>query len=164
MSRNSMVTYFSLSYLSGWKCVKSLSHVQLFATPWTVAYQAPLSMGFSNLYYWSGLPFPNLLAISRLADHFFIKRKKIFGFIEVLVVAHRVFSCNMWDVVPWPGNEPSFPALGMQSLSPGKSQFFIVKMISYLCSTIFSWLFLLFLLLKLLYLFIWLQNVKMSQV
>ena len=38
--------------------VKSLSHVQLFAAPWTVAYQAPLSMGFSRQEYWSGLPFP----------------------------------------------------------------------------------------------------------
>ena len=35
--------------------VKSLSRVQLFATPWTVAYQAPLSMGFSRQEYWSGL-------------------------------------------------------------------------------------------------------------
>ena len=34
------------------------SHVQLFATPWTVARQAPLSMGFSRREYWSGLPFP----------------------------------------------------------------------------------------------------------
>ena len=39
--------------------VKSLSHVQLFATPWTVALQAPLSMGFSRQEYWSGLPFPS---------------------------------------------------------------------------------------------------------
>ena len=34
------------------------SHVQLFATPWTVAHQAPLSMGFSRQEHWSGLPFP----------------------------------------------------------------------------------------------------------
>ena len=34
------------------------SHVQLFVTPWTVAHQAPLSMGFSRQEYWSGLPFP----------------------------------------------------------------------------------------------------------
>ena len=40
--------------------VKSLSHVQLFVTPWTVAYQAPLSMEFSRQEYWSGLPFPSL--------------------------------------------------------------------------------------------------------
>ena len=37
--------------------VKSLSRVRLFATPWTVAYQAPPSMGFSRQEYWSGLPF-----------------------------------------------------------------------------------------------------------
>ena len=34
------------------------SHVQLFATLWTVAHQAPLSLGFSRQEYWSGLPFP----------------------------------------------------------------------------------------------------------
>ena len=38
--------------------VKSLSHVRLFATPWTIACQAPLSMGFSRPEYWSGLPCP----------------------------------------------------------------------------------------------------------
>jgi len=37
--------------------VKSLSRVRLFATPWTVAHQAPPSMGFSRQEYWSGLPF-----------------------------------------------------------------------------------------------------------
>ena len=37
--------------------VKSLSHVQLFATPWTAAYQASPSMGFYRQGYWSGLPF-----------------------------------------------------------------------------------------------------------
>ena len=40
--------------------VKSLSHVLLFAKLWTVAYKAPLSMGFSRQEYWSGLPFPSL--------------------------------------------------------------------------------------------------------
>ena len=39
--------------------VKSLSGIQLFATPWTVAYYAPLSIGFSRQEYWSGLPFPS---------------------------------------------------------------------------------------------------------
>ena len=41
------------------RCVKLLSRDQLFATPWTVAYQAPSSMGFSRQEYWSGLPFPS---------------------------------------------------------------------------------------------------------
>jgi len=39
--------------------VKLLSHVQLFVTPWCVAYQAPLSMGFSRQEYWSVLLFPS---------------------------------------------------------------------------------------------------------
>ena len=39
--------------------VKSLSRVRLFAAQWTVAYQAPLSMGFSKEEFWSGLPFPS---------------------------------------------------------------------------------------------------------
>ena len=39
--------------------MKSLSHVRLFATPWTVAHQAPPSMGFPTQQYWSGLPFPS---------------------------------------------------------------------------------------------------------
>ena len=40
--------------------MKSLSHIRLFVTPWTVAYQAPQSMGFSRQKYWSGSLFPSL--------------------------------------------------------------------------------------------------------
>ena len=39
--------------------MSSLSRVRLFVTPWTVAYKAPLSMGFSRQEYWRGLPFPS---------------------------------------------------------------------------------------------------------
>ena len=39
--------------------VKSLSRVRLFATPWTIAHQAPPSMEFSRQRYWGGLPFPS---------------------------------------------------------------------------------------------------------
>ena len=46
-------------YHRKWSKVKSLSHVQLFVTPWTVAYQAPPFTGFSRQEYWSGLPFPS---------------------------------------------------------------------------------------------------------
>ena len=45
--------------ISKWSEVKSLSRVQLFSTPWTVAHQAPPSMGFSRQEYWSGLPIPS---------------------------------------------------------------------------------------------------------
>ena len=40
-------------------CSVSLSHVRLFAAPWTVALQVPLSMEFPKQDYWSGLPFPS---------------------------------------------------------------------------------------------------------
>ena len=55
-SSNFLVT--SISYAALAK-VKSLSRVRLFATPWTVAYQASPSMGFSRQKYWSGLSFPS---------------------------------------------------------------------------------------------------------
>ena len=48
-----------LVYIMSQVKVKSLSRVRLFATPWTVAYQAPLSVGFSRQEYWSGLPLPS---------------------------------------------------------------------------------------------------------
>ena len=44
--------------LHAWVHAQSLSHVQLFPTPWTIAYQTLLSMGFSRQESWSGLPFP----------------------------------------------------------------------------------------------------------
>ena len=51
------------TYLCVWAhahaCVGMFSHVWLFATPWIVAHEAPLSMEFSRQEYWSGLPFPS---------------------------------------------------------------------------------------------------------
>ena len=55
---HSLITYLFFKMKVKVK-VKSLSRVRLFATPWTVAYQAPLSKGFSRQGYWSGLPFPS---------------------------------------------------------------------------------------------------------
>ena len=52
----------AISFSSAWKWkvkVKSLSHIRLFANPWTAAYQAPPSMGFSRQEYWSGVPLPS---------------------------------------------------------------------------------------------------------
>ena len=54
--------WVAISFSNAWKWkvkVKSLSCVQLFATPWIAAYQAPLSMGFSRQEYWSGMPLPS---------------------------------------------------------------------------------------------------------
>ena len=54
--------WVAIAFSNAWKWkvkVKSLSHVRLLVTPWTVAYQAPLSMGFSRQEYWSGVPLPS---------------------------------------------------------------------------------------------------------
>ena len=49
--------------------VKSLIRVRLFATPWTAAYQAPLSMGISRQEYWSGVPSPSPILKSYPKSH-----------------------------------------------------------------------------------------------
>ena len=54
--------WVAISFSNAWKWkvkVKSLSRARLLATPWTAAYQAPLSMGFSRQEYWSGVPLPS---------------------------------------------------------------------------------------------------------
>ena len=57
-----ILEWVAISFSNAWKWkmkMKSLSHVRLSATPWTVAYQAPPPMGFSRREYWSGLPLPS---------------------------------------------------------------------------------------------------------
>ena len=54
-----MVCHFLLQGMKVKTESESLGRVQLFATPWTVAYQAPPSMGFPRQEYWSGLPLPS---------------------------------------------------------------------------------------------------------
>ena len=58
--------WVAISFSSAWKWkvkVKSLSRVWLLATPWTAAYQAPLSMGFSKQEYWSGVPITSYMVL-----------------------------------------------------------------------------------------------------
>ena len=53
------IIYFLILLSVQFSSFQSLSHVQLFVTPWTVAHHAPLSVEFSRQEYWSGLPFPS---------------------------------------------------------------------------------------------------------
>ena len=66
----------SFSNARKWKVkVKSLSRVWILATPWTAAYQAPLSIGFSKQEYWSGVPLPSpylLLVLFKWTPHSFM--------------------------------------------------------------------------------------------
>ena len=60
--------WVAVSFSNAWKWkvkVKSLSCVRLLATPWTTAYQAPPSTGFSRQEYWSGVPLPSPLVFTR---------------------------------------------------------------------------------------------------
>ena len=64
--------WVAISFSNAWKWkvkVKSLSCVRLLATPWTVAYQAPPSVGFSRQEYWSGVP-SRLQDMKNLFSHF----------------------------------------------------------------------------------------------
>ena len=69
-----ILEWVAISFSNAWKWkvkVKSISHVRLLATPWTAAYQAPPSMGFSRQEYWRGvpLPFPRM-SLLLLLSHF----------------------------------------------------------------------------------------------
>ena len=66
-----ILEWVAVSFSNAWKWkvkVKRLSRARLLATPWTAAFQAPLSMGFSRQEYWSGLPLPSpkLLVLGRV--------------------------------------------------------------------------------------------------
>ena len=81
--------------------MKSLSRVRLLATPWTAAYQAPPSMGFSRQEYWSGVPLPS-----------------------------PYLPLGMWNL-PGPGIEPVSPALAGRFLTtrpPGEPCIFFFKL------------------------------------
>ena len=71
--------------------VKSLSHARLLATPWTAAYQAPSSMGFSRQEYWSGLPLPS---------PFLIYKPNIIVLHEVVVKVKCVNIYKVFRMVP----------------------------------------------------------------
>ena len=58
--------WIAISFSNAWKWKvkgKSLSRIRPSATPWTAAYQAPPSIGFSRQEYWSGVPLPSLLSL-----------------------------------------------------------------------------------------------------
>ena len=64
--------WVAISFSNAWKMkseseVANLSRVRLLATPWTAAYQAPQSTGFSRQEYWSGVPSPSPTPMDRLS-------------------------------------------------------------------------------------------------
>ena len=71
--------WVAISFFNAWKWkvkVKSLSRVQLLVIPWTAAYQAPPSMGFSRQEYWSGVPLPSPLHAADSAKYQGVRARK----------------------------------------------------------------------------------------
>ena len=79
----------AISFSKAWKWkvkVKSLSRVWLWATPWTAAYQAPPSMGFSRQEYWSGVPLPSLMLVSTVQKNELAIHTYIPSFLDFLLI------------------------------------------------------------------------------
>ena len=95
--------WVAISFSNAWKWkvkVKSLSRVRLLATPWTAAYQAPPSMGFSRQKYWSGVPLPSPKTCTR--------RSKMTQFITIRdKKLHWCPSEEMHKL--WHGHKPEYP-------------------------------------------------------
>ena len=97
-----ILEWVAISFSNAWKWkvkVKSLSRVRLLATPWTAAYQAPPSMGFSRQEYWIGVPLPsprapNLVLMKRMMprEHLSTKQdsSQILSWLPGLL-------CSQWD-------------------------------------------------------------------
>ena len=93
--------WVAISFSNAWKWkgkVKSLSRVWLLVTPWTAAYQAPLSMGFSRQEYWSGLPLP-----SPKDDYVAIKMQWHWSFPGGSVVKNLPANAGDTGSIPSPG-------------------------------------------------------------
>ena len=70
--------------------VKSLSRVRLLATPWTAAYQAPLSMGFSRQEYWSGVPLPSpILTIAASIYSYHVSQQTTSSLKETVLIIRK---------------------------------------------------------------------------
>ena len=85
--------WVAISFSSAWKWkvkVKSLSRLWLFATPWTAAYQAPPSMGFSRQEYWSGVPLPSPCKI-----YIHVQFTSDFLIFSLLKLNWKMRSCNI---------------------------------------------------------------------
>jgi len=94
--------WVAIFFSNAWKWnvkVKSLSCAQLLATPWTAAYQAPPSMGFSRQEYWSGVPLPSPRA--------HLKAFKFYSCYFRADQSMQVASCQVAICVPWSTMCPS---------------------------------------------------------
>ena len=124
--------WVAISFSNAWKWkvkVKSLSHIQLFVTPLTVAYQAPPSMGFSRQEYWSGVP-THIGALTKFTQQGFSDSQQGLSLLNTkssLIMRKAVLKFKIlvgkWEnlLILWPpktSNVDLFPSLW--NLSPTK--------------------------------------------
>ena len=100
--------WVAISFSNAWKWkvkVKSLSCVRLLATPWTTAYRAPPSMGFSRQEYWSGVPLPSTpLQNKKLKDVLDLVRMSCKDWSNIGLVFWLPGQGGRW----WGGEQPMF--------------------------------------------------------
>ena len=115
--------WVAISFSNAWKWkekVKSLSHVQLLATPWTAAHQAPPSMGFFRQEYWSGVPLPSPHVCLDMSDSLQIP----WTVARQALLSMEFSRQGYWNGLPFPlpgdlsnpGTEPRSPALQTDAL------------------------------------------------
>ena len=96
-----ILEWVAISFSNAWKWkvkVKSLSPVRHLATPWTAAYQAPLSMGFARQEYWSGVPLPSLIYIYIYCKDF-ISILYMYGHWWIYIYILNVNSPKTWVIL-----------------------------------------------------------------
>ena len=128
--------WVAISYSNAWKWkvkVKSLSCVRPSANPWTAAFQAPPSMGFSRKEYWTGVPLPSPLVLTRVYQKTFAPWKKSYDKPKVAqscptlcnpmdcslpgISSMGFFRQEFWSGVPFPSPE-DLPDPGIEPRSP----------------------------------------------
>ena len=94
--------WVAISFSNAWKWkvkVKLLSPIWLLVNPWTAAYQAPPSMGFSRQEYWSGLPLPSPHKAWDAADFFFLIKEKTIKFVWIQDLSKE--QSSNWSDLSW---------------------------------------------------------------
>ena len=128
--------WVAISYSNAWKWkvkVKSLSCVRPSANPWTAAFQAPPSMGFSRKEYWTGVPLPSPLVLTRVYQKTFAPWKKSYDKPKVAqscptlcnpmdcslpgISSMGFFRQEFWSGLPLPSPE-DLPDPGIEPRSP----------------------------------------------
>ena len=108
--------WVAISFSNAWEWkvkVKSLSHVWLFATPWTAAYQAAPSMGFSRQEHWRGLPLPSPVLWLEGGKYFMLRGKdKIWQkhgeWVLKTFCCFQLLSCVLLFATPWTATRQVF--------------------------------------------------------